>query len=172
MESKGISSQPLEKPARLHYIDWLRILAILGVFLFHAVHPFDDFEWEIKNVETSLLVTLFIVFFVPWGMSFFFLISGMGSWFALRRRTSSQYALERFSRLFPQFSFIFNGKINSCWANLMEHWLNFSPRGKLALVHAFLALQDTIFGFLVFYSHFPFWRCPYFAGLKMKEEIG
>jgi peptidoglycan/LPS O-acetylase OafA/YrhL len=92
-----------QKPARLHYIDWLRILAILGVFLFHAVHPFDDFEWEIKNVETSLLVTLFIVFFVPWGMSFFFLISGMGSWFALRRRTSSQYALERFSRLLIPF---------------------------------------------------------------------
>ena len=27
--------------ARLYYLDWLRVLAIFGVFLFHAVHPFD-----------------------------------------------------------------------------------------------------------------------------------
>ena len=30
------------KSARLHYLDWLQVLAILGVFLFHALHPFDD----------------------------------------------------------------------------------------------------------------------------------
>jgi len=27
---------------RLHYLDWLQVLAVLGVFLFHAGHPFDD----------------------------------------------------------------------------------------------------------------------------------
>jgi glucan biosynthesis protein C len=92
-----------EKPARLHYIDWLRVLAILGVFLFHAVHPFDMFPWEIKNAETSIPVTLFIVFLGPWGMPLFFLLSGTGSRFALRRRTGRQYALERVTRLFIPF---------------------------------------------------------------------
>ncbi len=60
------SSPPMEqRPARLHHLDWLRILAILGVFLFHAVHPFDALPWHIKNAETSLVVTAFIVFMFP-----------------------------------------------------------------------------------------------------------
>jgi peptidoglycan/LPS O-acetylase OafA/YrhL len=88
---------------RLHYLDWLRVLAILGVFLFHAVHPFDMFPWEIKNAETSIAVTLFIVFLGPWGMPLFFLLSGAGSMFALRRRTGRQYGLERVTRLFIPF---------------------------------------------------------------------
>lgn len=37
------NTQTSAKPARLHYLDWLRVLAILGVFFYHAVHPFDMF---------------------------------------------------------------------------------------------------------------------------------
>lgn len=47
-----------------------------------------------------MAVTGFLGFFFPWGMPFFFLISGTSSWFALRRRTAGQYAAERFARLF------------------------------------------------------------------------
>ena len=92
-----------KKSVRLHYLDWLRVLAILGVFLFHAVHPFDMFPWEIKNAEKSIAVTLFIVFLGPWGMPLFFLLSGVGSWFALRKRTGSQYIRERVYRLLIPF---------------------------------------------------------------------
>jgi peptidoglycan/LPS O-acetylase OafA/YrhL len=31
----------VEESERLYYLDWLRVLLIFGVFLFHAVHPFD-----------------------------------------------------------------------------------------------------------------------------------
>jgi peptidoglycan/LPS O-acetylase OafA/YrhL len=44
---------------RLHYLDWLRVIAILGVFLFHAVHPLDLGEWHIKNAEQSTALTWF-----------------------------------------------------------------------------------------------------------------
>jgi peptidoglycan/LPS O-acetylase OafA/YrhL len=91
------------KTGRLHYLDWLRVLAILGVFLFHAVHPFDIFPWEIKNAEQSVVVTLFIVFLAPWGMPLFFLLSGVGSWFALRKRTGGQFVRERVNRLLIPF---------------------------------------------------------------------
>lgn len=84
---------------RLHYLDWLRVLAILGVFLYHAIHPFDFNGWHIKNAELSMTVTVVLGLFFPWGMPFFFLIAGTGSWFALRRRTAGQYATERFKRL-------------------------------------------------------------------------
>jgi peptidoglycan/LPS O-acetylase OafA/YrhL len=88
----------------LHYIDWLRVLAILGVFLFHAVHPFDATPWHIKNADTSLVVTLaFVVFLYPWGMPLFFLLAGAASRFALRRRSARQYTVERFQRLLIPF---------------------------------------------------------------------
>ncbi|KPK17741.1 MAG: hypothetical protein AMK69_25570 [Nitrospira bacterium SG8_3] len=97
-KKKGVGKQE-----RLYYLDWLRVLAILGVFLFHAVHPFDMFPWEIKNADQSVAVTLFIVFLGPWGMPLFFLLSGVGSQFALRRRTSKQYLIERVNRLLIPF---------------------------------------------------------------------
>jgi peptidoglycan/LPS O-acetylase OafA/YrhL len=54
------------QPARLHYVDWLRVIAILMVFLFHAVHPFDFSDWHITNAELSMALTviLFILGFV------------------------------------------------------------------------------------------------------------
>jgi len=93
-----------KKSARLHYLDWLQVLAILGVFLFHAVHPFDDLaDWHIKNVERSALATFYVGFFNLWGMPFFFLMAGATSWFSLRRRTAGRYVRERVTRLLIPF---------------------------------------------------------------------
>jgi glucan biosynthesis protein C len=97
------ATTPEAKPVRLHYLDWLHVLAILGVFLFHAVHPFDVFPWEIKNADKSVVATLFIVYFGAWGMPFFFTMTGATSWFALRRRTGRRYAVERVKRLLVPF---------------------------------------------------------------------
>jgi peptidoglycan/LPS O-acetylase OafA/YrhL len=89
---------------RLHYLDWLQVLAVLGVFLFHAVHPFDDlFDWHIKNAESSAAVNFFVGFFNLWGMPFFFLMAGATSWFSLRRRTPGRYVRERVTRLLIPF---------------------------------------------------------------------
>ena len=90
-------------PVRLYYLDWLRVLAILGVFLFHASNVFNDADFHIKNAERSTAITVFQGFLFPWGMPLFFLIAGMGSWFALRRRTESQYMRERCYRLLIPF---------------------------------------------------------------------
>jgi peptidoglycan/LPS O-acetylase OafA/YrhL len=46
---------------RLYWLDWLRVLAVLGVFLFHAVHPFDLTPWHIKNAEQSAVVQPVII---------------------------------------------------------------------------------------------------------------
>ena len=93
-----------ERSTRLHYLDWLQVLAVLGVFLFHGLHPFDDLvDWHIKNVEKSDLATLYAVFFTPWGISFFFLMAGVTSWFSLRRRTAGRYIRERVTQLLIPF---------------------------------------------------------------------
>jgi glucan biosynthesis protein C len=92
------------KSVRLHYLDWLQVLAILGVFLFHAIHPFDDlYSWHIKNAESSFVVNILIGFLTLWGMPFFFLMAGTTSWFSLRRRTPGRYVRERVTRLLIPF---------------------------------------------------------------------
>lgn len=98
MQSQAISGNT-SGSTRLHYLDWLRVLAILGVFFFHAVHPFDLNDWHIKNAELSMAVTVVLGLLFPWGLALFFMLAGTGSWFALRRRTAGQYAGERFRRL-------------------------------------------------------------------------
>jgi peptidoglycan/LPS O-acetylase OafA/YrhL len=99
-----MTEQPSAKPVRLHYLDWLQVLAILGVFLFHAVHPFDDLvDWHIKNTEKSILATFYTGFFNLWGMPFFFFMAGATSWFSLRHRTASRYVRERVTRLLIPF---------------------------------------------------------------------
>lgn len=99
VESNGIkSSRP-----RLHYLDWLRVLAILMVFLFHAVHPFDFGDWQIKNIEQSEILTILLTLLGIWGMPFFFMVAGAASWFALQNRTPSQYIQERLKRLVIPF---------------------------------------------------------------------
>ncbi|MBM4443953.1 MAG: hypothetical protein FJ020_01455 [Chloroflexi bacterium] len=96
---EGISGER----GRLHYLDWLRVLAILGVFLFHASNVFNDQDFVIKNAEQSEAITGVQAFFFPWGMPLFFMIAGAGTWFALRRRTSGQYIKERTKRLLVPF---------------------------------------------------------------------
>jgi peptidoglycan/LPS O-acetylase OafA/YrhL len=92
------------KSVRLHYLDWLQVLAILGVFLYHALQPFQDLSrWHIKNAESSAVANIFIVFFAFWGMPFFFLMAGATSWFSLRRRTPGRYIRERVTRLLIPF---------------------------------------------------------------------
>ena len=72
------------KSVRLHYIDWLRLLATMGVFLYHATRPFDIQDWMIKNDERSIVITvIFLIFLGSWGMPLFFMMAGASSKFAI-----------------------------------------------------------------------------------------
>jgi hypothetical protein len=59
------------------------VVAVLAVFVFHAAHPFDQFDWHVKNDQRSLAVSLVLGPFVPWGMGLLFLLAGAASRLAL-----------------------------------------------------------------------------------------
>jgi glucan biosynthesis protein C len=102
MQGQIVSEQTgttASRAVRLHYLDWLRVLATLGVFLFHAINVFSPFKYEINNAERSDVIVMIQAFFFPWGMPLFFMVSGAGSWFALRRRSAGQFTRERTLRL-------------------------------------------------------------------------
>ncbi len=51
------------KQERLFYLDWLRVLAVLGIFFYHTLRPFDSTsDWNVKNTDQSLVVTFFVSF--------------------------------------------------------------------------------------------------------------
>jgi len=84
---------------RVHYLDWLRALAVLGVFVYHSLQPFSTDEWHVKNDRLSGVIGGLISFVDPWGVAFFFLIAGASTFLALRWRTAGQYVGERLMRL-------------------------------------------------------------------------
>jgi glucan biosynthesis protein C len=100
MTVTDVTQSSAKLSVRLHYLDWLRVLLIFGVFIFHALHPFDALlDWHIKSPEKSGAITAFLLLTNPWAMPLFFLIAGAASKFALRRRSNRQYIRERVNRL-------------------------------------------------------------------------
>ena len=90
-------------PARHYWIDWLRVAAIAGVFVFHSFRPFDATAWHVKNAETNDLLGASQIFLSTFGLAVLFLLAGAGVQFALRRRTWRTFLRERAGRLLVPF---------------------------------------------------------------------
>ncbi len=85
---------------RRYDIDWQRVLAMMMVFLFHCARFFGGGRWHLNNPgEESFIANLFIGLLDLWIMPLFFLLSGAGSWYALKSRNAGQYLLERVKRI-------------------------------------------------------------------------
>lgn len=91
------------KSSRQFYIDWLRILLIFSVFLFHIGMYFNSWEWHVKNNTTVAWLNRLMWFLHLWRMPLLFLVSGVGTYYALGHRTVKKYLNERFTRLFIPF---------------------------------------------------------------------
>ena len=52
---------------RLYYLDWLRVIATLGVFLFHASNVFNGTNFEIRNAESSEVIMIIRHVLLPVG---------------------------------------------------------------------------------------------------------
>jgi fucose 4-O-acetylase-like acetyltransferase len=89
-----------QKTERQFYIDWLRIILIISVFLFHIGMIFNTWQWHIKNDRLyNGLLTGIMSFLHLWRMPLLFMLAGAGTFFALGKRTPFQYISERFKRL-------------------------------------------------------------------------
>ena len=87
------------KGVRIHFLDWLRALAVLGVFLYHSLRPFTTDQWHVTSSHPSAAADGLIGFVDPWGIAFFFLIAGASAFLALGWRSAGQYVRERLLRL-------------------------------------------------------------------------
>jgi glucans biosynthesis protein C len=91
----------METTQRQTYLDWLRILSILGVLLFHSAMPYDQGDWwHIKNKETSDIMMEIVFFMHLVRMPVLFFISGTVSYYMMQNRSSLGFIGLRFRRLF------------------------------------------------------------------------
>ena len=91
-------SLPVEKNRRCDN-DWLNVIAMILVFMFHLARYFDFEGWHVKNLVLSQGMSLWTGFFSQFIMPLFFFLSGVSSHESLRARNVAAYLGNRFKRL-------------------------------------------------------------------------
>ncbi|HSO93502.1 MAG TPA: acyltransferase family protein [Candidatus Dormibacteraeota bacterium] len=87
------------KREHLHWVDWLKVLAVAGVFYYHSAMIFVLAPWMITNRDRSLVLTAIAGLGFFFGMPLLFLLSGSASVFAMRSRSIAEFVRLRFVRL-------------------------------------------------------------------------
>ena len=89
-----------DRSNRKYELDWLRVLAILFVFLYHSTRFFDLGDWHVKNVNTYVWVEIWNLFVTRWMMPLFFIISGASLFYAIGKSGGwRRFYVDKFLRL-------------------------------------------------------------------------
>ena len=84
---------------RRYDFDWLRVLLILTVLVFHSMRFFNLEGWGIKNATTYLFPEVLVIFISRWLMPVMFVISGVATFYALGTRRVGRFVKDRSLRL-------------------------------------------------------------------------
>lgn len=84
---------------RRHDLDWLRVLVFALLILYHVGMFFVPWDWHLKNNVIYEWLKWPMLFVNQWRLPILFLISGMGTYYALGNRTWAEFSRERLLRL-------------------------------------------------------------------------
>ena len=171
-----------QKQERQYYIDWLRILLIISVFLFHIGMVFNTWDWHVKNDQQyGGMLRNVMTFLHNWRMPLLFLLSGAGTYFALGKRTPGEYLSERFRRLFipllagvfllvPVQVYIEKASVYGSLLNFYPHMFEgIYPEGNFSWHHLWFIAYLFVIALLI--SPFlGFLRSEKFAGFTSRLE--
>jgi len=99
MTSKGEMEMETKAFARRYYLDWLRVLATLMVFVYHSSRFFNMEDWNVKNPTLYPWVEVWNRFAVTWMMPLFFVISGASLFYVVSKGGAGKFLKDRSLRL-------------------------------------------------------------------------
>jgi len=85
---------------RRHDLDWIRVIVFGLLILYHVGMFFVPWGWHVKNDIIFTEIRWPMLFVNQWRLPILFVISGMGTYYALAKRSGGQFAKERIQRLF------------------------------------------------------------------------
>lgn len=154
-----------ESKLRRFDLDWLRVIVFTILIFYHVGMFFVPWDWHIKNNEVSESFRWPMLFVNQWRLSSLFLISGMGTCFALSHRTVRLYLRERLHRLFLPLIFgmliivppqvyverLVNLQINSSYFQYfpMHAFTGIYPEGNLSWHHLWFLPYLLIFSIVL-----------------------
>ena len=89
----------MEKTIRRYDLDWLRVIVFGLLIFYHVGMFFVPWGWHVKNNVICDWLRWPMLFLNQWRLPILFTISGMGTYYALGKRTLGKFAWERFLRL-------------------------------------------------------------------------
>ena len=98
----------MAESSRLYYIDWLRIIIVALLIPHHTAITFShlgDAYVYLPIKDNSLYFFIQSTFLNLWFMRMLFFISGISTFYALRKRTNKEYFIERCKKLLLPFAF-------------------------------------------------------------------
>lgn len=90
---------PTNPTLRRYDLDWLRVFAILSVFIYHSTRFFNLGDWHVKSPMLFSSVEIIQGFATSWMMPLIFLISGASIYFALRKGGAGKFINDKLLRL-------------------------------------------------------------------------
>ena len=102
MKSQAVSANAVSVARgsmRLYYLDWLRVLAILTVFVYHTTRFFNLEDWHVKNATMYGWLEVWNRAAVIWMMPLIFVISGASLFFAVGKGGAGKFVKDKVLRL-------------------------------------------------------------------------
>jgi glucan biosynthesis protein C len=88
---------------RLYYLDWLRVLAILTVLVYHSTRFFNMETWHVKNPTWYPWVEVWNRFATAWLLPLIFVISGASLYYAVGKSGAGKFVKDKMLRLLVPF---------------------------------------------------------------------
>jgi hypothetical protein len=155
------------------YVDWLRVVAVAGVFLVHVCEVFNPWdEWHITSPHPTRLAGEVALIMAPWIMPLFMLLAGVSAWYALEHRTNAGYVRERVLRvllplvvgtlvLVPPQVYLerrLNGQFSgSFWSFYPHFFQGIYPKGNFSWHHLWFLAHLFVYSLLAL-PLFRYWR--------------
>jgi peptidoglycan/LPS O-acetylase OafA/YrhL len=88
-----------QRVQRQNYLDWLRVLGVLAVIVYHTTRLFNPGDWLVKNATVYEWLDIWNSFAITWLMPLFFIVSGISLFYAAGKSSAAKFIRDKVLRL-------------------------------------------------------------------------